>query len=292
MIRRSLGDRLADGVIYAILGVLILITLYPVYYVLVSSISNASQLLKYRGLLLWPQGLSTEAYRRVFLNPIIPIAYGNTLFYVFFGTLINLTLTALGAYVLSRQDFYCKRILAFLILFTMYFSGGLIPFYLQVQSLGLMNTRGAVLLPTAVNTFNLIILRTGFFSVPESLEESARIDGAGDFRILWQIVLPLAMPTVSVLILFYGVARWNEWFNATMFIRRRELFPLQVILREILIMNSTESMVVDAGAVDKDNISETIKYATIILSIVPVLMIYPFLQRYFVKGVMVGAVKG
>ncbi|MCL2833562.1 MAG: carbohydrate ABC transporter permease [Treponema sp.] len=292
MLKKTYGDKIVDALIYFFLCVIVIITLYPMYYVLISSISQASLLIRHTGFLALPQGFSVAAYVKVFQNPLLFTSYGNTIFYVVVGTLLNMALTLLGAYVLSRKDFYLRTVLTFVVIFTMYFSGGLIPFYLQVQNLGLMNTRWAIIFPTALSTFNLIIMRTGFSAVPDSLEESARIDGAGDFRILVQIMIPLAMPTVSVLILFYGVTRWNEWFNATIFIRQRLLFPLQVLLREILLMNSTSDMVADLGALDKDNISQTIKYATIIVAVVPVLLIYPFLQRYFVKGVMIGAVKG
>ena len=173
----------------------------------------------------------------------------------------------------------------------MFFSGGLIPFYLQVNSLGLADTRWALIFPAAMSTYNMIVMRTAFSNVPESLEESARIDGAQDFTILFRIVLPLSLPTVAIMILFYGVSKWNAWFYAMVFLRGRSLYPLQLILREILILSSTSDMVTDMY-VNKDLFSETIKYATIIVATVPILCVYPFIQKYFVKGIMIGAVKG
>jgi putative aldouronate transport system permease protein len=184
-----------------------------------------------------------------------------------------------------------KNPIMMLIVFTMFFSGGLIPNYLLVSELGMLNTRWALIIPGAISTYNLIIMRTSFQGIPASLEESAKIDGANDFTILFRIILPLSLPIVSVMILFYGVSHWNAWFNALLYLRDRDLYPLQLVLREILITNSTDSMTTGASDIDKALISETIKYAAIIVATVPVLFLYPFLQKYFVKGVMIGAVK-
>ena len=178
------------------------------------------------------------------------------------------------------------------IVLTMYFSGGLIPFFLTVRSLKLDNTLWALIIPTAISTFNMIIMRTAFASVPDSLEESAKLDGAGHIRILVKIMVPLVFPTIAVLILYYSVGHWNSWFNAMVFLRDRSKYPLQLILREILIQNSMENMTMGVEMDDKEMISETIKYAVIIVSTLPILCLYPFIQKYFVKGVMIGAVKG
>ncbi|NHN33774.1 carbohydrate ABC transporter permease [Paenibacillus agricola] len=267
------------------------VTLYPFLYVLFASLSDPAQLASHRGILGRPLGLQFEAYKAVFQNPMITTGYGNTLLYVMVGTVINLFMTALGAYVLSRRNLYFKNTIMFSIVITMVFSGGLIPTYLVVSGLGMVNTMWALLIPGAINTFNLIIMRTSFQGVPQSLEESARIDGAGDFTILFRVVLPLCLPVMAVMVLWYAVGHWNSYFSALIYIRDRELYPLQLILREILISNSTDSMMTGSSMGDKMPIGETIKYATIIVSTLPILCLYPFLQKYFVKGVLIGAIK-
>jgi len=178
------------------------------------------------------------------------------------------------------------------VMFTMFFSGGLIPRYLVVSELGLIDTHLALILPGAISTYNMVVLRTSFEAIPPSLEESAAIDGANELVMLWRIVLPLSMPAIAVMILFYGVGHWNSWFGAMVYLRTRAKFPLQLILREILVENSLDSMTTGVGSLDKEPIGETIKYATIVTATVPILCIYPFLQKYFTKGIMIGAVKG
>lgn len=197
----------------------------------------------------------------------------------------------LGAYGLSRQNVMWKNPIMFFIVFTMFFSGGLIPSYLLVTGLGMLDSLWALIIPGAVSAFNLIIMRTAFQGIPVSLEESAKLDGANDFTVLVRIILPLSLPVIAVMILFYGVGHWNSWFGALIYLRDRDLYPLQLVLREILITNSTDSMLTAAGPADKMPIGETIKYATIIVATVPILLLYPFLQKYFVKGVMIGAIK-
>ena len=290
-IKRNTGELVFDGFNSLIMIILMLITLYPLLYVAFSSVSNPSLLVKHRGLLLYPKGFTLSSYKAVFKNPMISLGYYNTIFYVVVGTFINLFLTSLGAYVLSRKKLFWKNVITVYIIFTMFFSGGLIPKYLTVMSLGLIDSRWAVILPSAISTYNMIIMRTSFLSIPDSLEESATIDGASDIRILFNIILPLSLPVIAVMILFYGVSHWNSWFNAMVYLRTRELYPLQLILREILITNSIDSMITDVSSMDKEPVGETIKYATIMVATLPVLFIYPFLQRYFVKGVMIGAIK-
>lgn len=277
---------------YTFMVLIIVVMLYPLLYVLFSSVSDPSLLVSKRGLLWGPVGFTLEAYKRVFDNPMILIGYRNTLFYVVAGTTINVTMTALGAYVLSRRNLMFRRPISLLIVFTMFFSGGLIPTFLLVgRTLGWMDSPLALIIPGAISTVNLIIMRTSFEALPYELEEAARMDGANDFHILFNVVLPLAMPVVAVMILFYAVAHWNSFFPAMVYLRTRDLYPLQLILREILITNDTSSMTTGVSSGDVMPIGETIKYATIIIATVPILMIYPFLQRYFVKGVMIGAVK-
>ncbi|MDF2670217.1 MAG: sugar transporter permease [Paenibacillus sp.] len=291
MSKQSLGERLFDSGNTIFLVLLCIGTVYPFLYVLFASLSDPGELIRTRGLILYPQGFSLDAYRLVFANPMIMVGYANTLFYVVVGTSINLLLTAFGAYALSRRTIMLKNPIMMLIVFTMFFSGGLIPNYLLVSELGLLNTRWALIIPGAISTYNLIIMRTSFQGIPASIEESAKMDGANDFTILFRIILPLSLPIVSVMILFYGVSHWNAWFNALLYLRDRDLYPLQLVLREILITNSTDSMTTGASDVDKALIGESIKYAAIIVATVPVLFLYPFLQKYFVKGVMIGAVK-
>jgi len=200
--------------------------------------------------LLKPLGFSLEAYKLVFENPMILTGYRNTLFYVTVGTSINLLMTSLSAYVLSRKNVMFKNAMM-MVVFTMFFSGGLIPFYLTVRELGLSDSMWAVILPTAMSTYNMIVMRTAFTAIPDSLEESARIDGANDFTILFRIILPLSLPVVAVMILFYAVGHWNAWFNAMIFLRTRDKYPLQIVLREILIASSTDDMTTNVGSLDK-----------------------------------------
>ncbi|MBP1963202.1 carbohydrate ABC transporter permease [Paenibacillus aceris] len=289
--KRSFGEHFFDIINAVLLISLSIITIYPLIYVLFASFSDPSFVVQNRGLLFYPHGFTTGAYHLVLKNPNIGTAYLNTLFYVVVGTALNILLTSLGAYGLSRKNVMWKNAIMFLVVFTMFFDGGLISMYMLVNNLGMLDTRWAIIIPSAVSAFNLIVMRTAFQAVPVSLEESARIDGANDWTILFRVVLPLSMPVVAVMILFYGVSHWNAWFSATIYLQTRDLLPLQIILREILIANDTSNMLTGIDTGDKAMIGETIKYATIIISTVPILFLYPFLQKYFVNGVMIGAVK-
>lgn len=269
---------------------LIAIMLYPMLHVLFASFSKASLLMAHTGLMFRPAGFSTAAYKAVIENPMIPSGYLNTLFVVIVGTTINIIMSSCGAYYLSRRDQAAGKFVSLFIIFTMFFSGGMIPSYLNVDSLGLTDSLFALIIPGAINTFYLLILRTSFMGLPESLEESAKLDGAGHFTILFRIYLPLSKAVLAVLVLYYGVDHWNAWFNAMLYIRDRDLYPLQLILREILIANDMSQML--NVSADVEQIAETVKHAVIVVVTLPVLCIYPFLQKYFVKGVLVGAVKG
>lgn len=280
-----------DVVLIALLVLLCVVTLYPVLYVIFSSVSDPILLEQQSGIMLWPLGFSLDAYKLVLQTSSIAIGYRNSIFYVVAGTSINMFLTILGAYVLSRKGLYMKKAFAILIIFTMQFNGGLIPTYVVVTNL-LGNSIWTMLLPSAVNVTNLIILRTGFESIPDSLEEAAKIDGANALTVLTRVILPLTKPTLAVVALYYGVSHWNQWLPAAMYLRDRNLYPLQLFLREILIQNSTEELLVNASGVLLADMSTVVKYATIIVAIVPVICIYPFLQKYFVKGTMAGAEKG
>ena len=290
--RESPAERLFGLGNVVFMVALMVITLYPLLYVLFASLSSPTQLTTHRGLLFAPLDLTLEAYRRVLENPLILTGYRNTLFIVIVGTALNVFLTALGAYALSRRNVLLRNPAMFFIVFTMFFSGGLIPSYLLVsQTLHLGNTLWALIIPTGVNTLNLIIMRTAFNQVPQSLDEAARMDGANDWTILFRIVIPLSWPVVAVMILFYGVAHWNSFFSALVYLRERDLYPLQLVLREILISSNVQNMATDVSSGDVQAIGETIKYATIIVATLPILFVYPYLQRYFVKGVTIGAIK-
>lgn len=271
---------------------MIVITLYPFWYVVTCSFSDSNNLIGDKGLMLIPNGFSLSAYKAVLNNKNILIGYRNTLLIVVVGTTINIIMTSLGAFVLSRRNFAIKKAMTVMIIITMYFGGGMIPTYLVVYKyLHLGNTLWALMLPGAISTYNLIIMRTNFASLPVSLEEAALIDGANEIILLFKIVLPLSLPILSVMVLFYGVGHWNSWFNALIYIRKPNLYPLQLRLREILLLNDTQNMAAGSNAADKFTIGESIKYATIMVATVPILCVYPFIQKYFVKGMMVGAVK-
>ncbi len=293
-IKISTGEKVFNVFNIVFMFVMMFVMFYPMWHVLCASFSDARLLSAHSGILLWPDGYSFSAYKLMAKNPMILRGYGNTLFILVFGLALNMVMTSLAAYVLSRRNVMLNKALTIIIVFTMYFSGGMIPTYLNIIQLGMENTLWAVIVPGAISTYNMIVLRTGFAAVPESLEESAKIDGASSLRVLWQIILPLSMATVAVVTLYYAVAHWNSWFNAMLYLTDRNKFPLQLILREILINNDTSSMVtaMDVGAGDSSFVSETVKYAVIIVSVVPILCVYPFIQKYFTKGVMVGAVKG
>jgi putative aldouronate transport system permease protein len=290
--RASRGERTFGALNVVLLLGLMILTAYPLLYVLFASLSDPSQLIATRGALLRPLGFNLDAYRLVLQNPMIAIGYRNTLLYVAGGTLLNVIMTCLGAYALSRRNVMFATPIMIFIVFTLFFSGGLIPTYLLVgQTLQMADTPWALIVPTAINTINLIILKTAFESVPVSLEEAARIDGANDFTILFQVVLPLSLPALAVVVLFYAVGHWNSYFPALIYIHSRELYPLQLVLREILITSNVESMTTAVSSADTFQVAQTIKYATIVVATVPILIIYPFLQRYFVKGALIGAIK-
>ncbi|SDD03339.1 putative aldouronate transport system permease protein [Paenibacillus sp. UNCCL117] len=289
---RSRDDKLFDAVVYVITAVLLVMVGYPLLFVISASFSNPIDVVEGRVWLL-PEGFTLEPYKRVFENEKIWNGYANTIFYAIAGTFINLVMTVLAAYPLSRKDLPGQQFLMFFVIFTMFFSGGLIPTYLLVKSLGINNTVWAMLLPGAIATYNLIVMRSFFQnSIPNELQESAWMDGCTFFRMLWSIILPLSKPILAVMVLFYGVGHWNAYFNALIYLKDRELYPLQLILREILILNQDDMAGGDAGMTERVMMAESIKYSVILISSVPVLLLYPFIQRYFVKGVMIGSIKG
>lgn len=293
--RQSRSERIFLHFNNVLMLLVAVVTLYPLLHVLFASFSDPSRLITARGLILWPQGFTTRAYWIVFRNPDIVNGYINTLIYMGLGTVISMTLTMFGAYAFSRRKAMWVKYLVFFAVFTMWFRPSMIPFFLTVgNDMQMKNTLWAMILPRAIVTYNLIVLRAGFSTVPDSLEESARMDGANDFVILFRIVVPLCMANLAVVTLFYMVSKWNAWFDAMLFINKRVMFPLQLLLREILILNSTDSMLAAGGVTQGDQIpiGETIKYATIVVATLPILLVYPFIQKYFVKGIMIGAIKG
>jgi putative aldouronate transport system permease protein len=290
--RRKVADRIFDTINFAVLLAVVVVTLYPFLYVVFASLSSSTQFMAHDGILLGPVGFSLKSYVAVLRDPSIYIGYRNTIMYVVLGTAVNIFLTSLAAYVLSRRYLKLTKYIMLMIIFTMYFSGGLIPTYLLMRNLHLTNTIFAVILPGAISTWNLLILKTAFGAIPPAMEEAARIDGAGEWRILFQVIIPMALPSLMVMCLFYGVFHWNSWFNAMIYLQDVELHPLQLFLRKILIQNDLKAMTGGAAdASEAGDIAVTVKYATIIVSTLPILVVYPFIQKHFVKGVLIGAVK-
>ena len=290
-IKPTRGEKAFDAANTVLMLVVAAITLYPFLYVLSSSVSNETAVIQNK-VWLFPVGFSSKAYKGVIAYPGLLRAYGMTVFYALFGTAINMVLTICAAYPLSRKRFHGRKMFSMLIVFTMLFSGGLIPFYLTVKMLGFYNSLWALVIPTAISTYNMIIMRTSFMAIPRSLEEAATIDGADQLTIFVHVVLPLSKAIIAVMILYYGVGAWNGWFYAMVFLADRGKFPLQLVLREILIQNDTDSMTMGVSVNDGFNVAESVKYAVIVVATAPILCIYPFLQKYFVKGVMIGALKG
>lgn len=285
--------KISSGKIFDFFNIIIMLfvivcTLYPFLYVVMASFSDPTALSTYTGLLLLPiKPYTFEAYKAVFSMPLILSGFKNTLFVLIVGVLVNMVFTILGAYFLSIKGPMLKDIVAFMIIFTMYFSGGMIPGYLNIKDLGLINSLWALILPGAIGTSNLIIMKSAFLSVPDSLVESARLDGASYIQTLTKVMLPLTKATLAVLVLYYGVGHWNSWFGASIYLQDKELYPIQLILRNLLA--STSSI---AALDDIPEYAELVKYALIVITSAPIICLYPFLQKYFTKGVMMGAVKG
>ncbi len=290
--KRTTGEKIFQVFNYTFLILLTIVTLYPCYYIVVASVSDPVKISASNGMLLWPKGFATYSYGEVFKSSQLWTGYLNTIIYVVLGGLLSVGLTVSAAYALTRKGLPGKNWITMLILFTMYFSGGLIPTYIVVKMLKITDTLFAMILPNAIVTTNLIITMTYFRGMPDSIDEAARIDGANDYQILFDIMLPLAKPIVAVIALYYVVGIWNNYFSALIYIDSRSKYPLQLVLREILIQNNTSSIAVSATPDDAAAYAENVKYATIVLSTIPILCVYPFLQKYFVKGIMIGSVKG
>jgi putative aldouronate transport system permease protein len=289
--KRSKAEWVGDSLNVIFLGVLSLIMLYPMLYELFMSFSVASEVAKHRGILLWPLGFTLTPYRLVLAENSIITGYKNTLIVLSVGLVFNITFTSLGAYFLSRKNVLWFKPVMIMILITMYFSGGLVPTWLNIRNLGLYNKLWALIIPGAINTFNLILLRSYFTTIPDSLLESVFIDGGSHFTALFKVVIPVSLPAMMVMILYYGVGHWNSWFDALIYLRTRELWPLQMVLRDILIQG-TDLDIRGEDLINYEQLQETTKAAIVIITTLPILMIYPFLQKYFVSGLMVGSLKG
>ncbi|XOK60546.1 carbohydrate ABC transporter permease [Paenibacillus elgii] len=266
-------------------------TLYPFVYMAAVSVSKDIYVMK-NEVFLWPKGFNLNMYEVVFRDKQIWSAYRNTILYVTLGTAVSLVVTSMGAYALSRKDMVFQRGFTLMIVFTMFFSGGMIPTFLVVRELGLVDTIWAMVLPGAVNTWNLIIMRTFFSGMPKELEESGRMDGLTDIGVFVRIVLPLSKAVFATIGLFYAVALWNNFYLPLLYLRQPDLFPLQVLLRNLILAGAVNSGEVTSIGGDNLIVEDSLKFATIMVSTVPILLIYPFIQKYFVKGVMIGAVKG
>ncbi len=275
---------------YTILTLCMAAALYPVLYVLAASLSSFEFLAQGKVGII-PMGFTIDAYKRVLVYPMLGRAYLNTIFYVVAGTAISLLMSILAAYPMSRRSYFGKKFVNGVVVTAMLFSAGMIPTYLVVTGLEMYNTIWAILLPTSVSSFNVVILKNFFEQIPYELEESASLDGCSHIRILFSVILPLSVPGMVTIGLFYAVSQWNSYFPAMLYLSDRELVPLQIILRDIVLQNQTNDLAIDVVA-GNDQVRESVKYATIMVATIPIMLVYPFIQKYFVKGVMIGSVKG
>ncbi|KRF04172.1 sugar ABC transporter permease [Paenibacillus sp. Soil766] len=292
--RETRSDKLIVGLIYLMLVIVSVVVLYPLLFVAIASISNPEGVLRGE-VWLWPKDITFVGYDRLLQNPDMIRGYANTITYTIVGTAINLGMTIAAAYPLSRSDFKGRNLFMAIIVFTMFFSGGMIPTYLLLKNLAMLNTFWVMVIPTAVSVWNILIMRTFFTTgMPNEIQEAAVIDGCSNMQLLLRIVLPLSMPIIAVMILFYSVGHWNAYFNALIYLNDRNMYPLQLFLREILVQGNMQEMVnvSDDSLIRSMMDAESIKYAAVIFANLPVLILYPFLQKYFVKGVMIGAIKG
>lgn len=290
--KKTKGEKIFVGVDVVLLALLCVACLYPFLYAAFVSLSDPHELGKVTGFMYKPAGFSWNAYRSVLRNHQIITGYRNTIFIVVVGVCLELFMTTLTAYVLSRKNVLWRNALMMFVVLTMYFSGGLIPTYLIVRAYGLYDSLWSLLLPVMLNAYNMIIVRTYMTNIHDSLSESAMIDGANHLQILWKIYIPLCKPALAVLILYSGVGHWNGWFRAFIYLSTSTKYPLQLVLRNLLIQGSELDMMQNVSSGDHDFVLNTLKQASVIVSTLPILFIYPFLQKYFVNGVMVGSVKG
>ncbi|MBQ3279534.1 MAG: carbohydrate ABC transporter permease [Clostridia bacterium] len=289
----SRADKAFDVLDYILLTIAFLLVAYPLYFVVIASVSDPIAVYEGR-VIIWPIKPTLEGYARIFSYESLFIGYKNTLLYTLIGTAINVVMTITAGYALSRKELVGRNVMMMGVMFTMIFSGGMIPNYLLVRSLGLYNTMWALILPGAVSTWNLIVCRTFFQqTIPDELREAAELDGCGDTGFFLRVVLPLSSSIIAVMVLFYAVSHWNSYYNALIYLSSTSKYPLQLVLRNILIVNTLDDMVNDvATQAAQQRMGDLIKYGMIIVSSLPLLVLYPFLQKYFVQGVMIGAIKG
>ena len=287
------GDKVLYAIVHVVMVILLIITLYPLIYVLSASFSSP-QAVATGQVVLWPVDLSLRGYKEVFEYQVVWTGYRNTIFYTVVGTAINVVMTLFAAFGLSKKSLPGRGLFTFLFTFTMLFSAGIVPTYLQMRELGIVNTPWVMVLPGAVSVYNMIVTRTFIQNIPNELSEAAAIDGCSDFRYFSAILLPLSKAVISVISLYYAVGHWNSYFNAMIYLSDREMFPLQLFLRDILVLNTVDaSSILDPEEAQAlEGMRDLLKYAMIVVSTVPILMVYPFIQKYFAKGVMVGSVKG
>ncbi|MCI5509403.1 MAG: carbohydrate ABC transporter permease [Oliverpabstia sp.] len=290
----SMPDKIFTIFNYTILTLVLIVIAYPLIFVVSASFSDPQAVVR-GDVLLLPVNPTLRGYQAVFKNGKILTGFMNSVFYLVAGTCLNLVMTMLCAYPLSRKEFKARGFISLFFVFTMYFSGGMVPTYILVNKLGLLNTRLAMIIPTAMSTYNMIICRTYIVnSIPDELYEASQMDGCTPFKYMMKVIVPLSKPILAVLTLYYGVAKWNDYFNAMLFLYKDELQPLTIVMKEILIMGKVDmTQVTDASAVAKlQGMSELLKYSTMVVATLPVLMLYPLIQKHLVKGVMIGAVKG
>jgi putative aldouronate transport system permease protein len=290
-IRRSIASKTFDTFNIAFMLGLIFITFYPLYHIFVVSISDGHSVLRGE-VSFWPVGPNLDTYRLLLEDPAIIRSYANTVLYTVVGTLVNMVCTILCAYPLSKKEFYGRGFFTLLIVFTMFFSGGLIPSYLLVQKLGMVNTMWALVVPGAISAWNMIVMRTFFQGLPNELFESARIDGASELLVLWRLVLPLSLPIIATISMFYAVGHWNSFFPALIYLNEKAKYPVQILLRNIVVMGQMSEQSQELSGPYAAVTSTNIKYAVIMIVVAPIIAVYPFIQKYFIKGVMIGSLKG
>ncbi|KRM26936.1 ABC transporter permease subunit [Schleiferilactobacillus harbinensis] len=301
LIKDTPTDRIFLFVLYIFIGLAVLIVLYPLIYIISASVSSPLAVNSGK-MWLWPVGFNLDGYKVILQYGDIWRGYMMTIFYTISGTMVSLFITIPCAYAISRRDFAGKKWFTNFMLITMFLSGGLIPTYLLVRNLGMLNTVWAIIIPNAVSVYNIIVTKSFFQStIPWEMQEAAKVDGASDFQIFFRIVLPLSAPIIAVMALFYGVGQWNDYFNSLVYLQNKNLYPLQMVLRQILVLQdmqqgsatgSTISQSAAQAAFSKEQLVAVIKYGVMIVSSLPVIMVYPLLQRYFVKGVLIGSLKG
>ncbi|MBS4198312.1 carbohydrate ABC transporter permease [Bacillus sp. FJAT-49732] len=296
-ISRTRGDKIFDIANTLFFAIVLIVTIYPLYFMLIASFSSPTAV-NNGEIWLWPKDITFKGYEMIFDHSKIWTGYKNSIIYTVVGTTINVVLTITGGYALSRKDLPGRNIFMFFIVFTMFFSGGMIPSYLLVKDLGMVNTMWALIVPGAISAYNLIIVRTFFQStIPDELLEAGIMDGCTNLKFFTNVVIPLSKPIIAVMVLFHAVGHWNAYFSALIYLRDTALYPLQLVLREVLILTQANEVVENSGALvesskEMANVSGLIKYGIVIIASLPMLILYPFIQKHFVKGVMIGSIKG